>query len=99
MECSTGKAGQGRQYGTPSNGIIGFKDGVKASGREQAPLDITHPSPDERKVIEMAYGNEATKRTDVGGKEGAPPDRIESSGRGRIPSILGDARAQRQEEH
>ena len=58
MEGSTGKAGQGRQYGTPSNGIIGFKDGVKASGREQATLDITHPYPDGRKAVRIAYGNE-----------------------------------------
>ena len=99
VESSTGEAGQGRRDGTPSKGIIGFRDRVKASGREQAALGITNLYPDERKVIEMAYGNEATKRTDVRGKEGAPPDGIESSGRGRIPSILIEARAQWQEEH
>ena len=43
--------------------------------------------------------NEVTKRTDVRGKEGAPPDRIESSGRARIPSILVDARAKWKKEH
>ena len=66
---------------------------VEASGRGLATLGVTVWWAAEQGVEKGDSGLRLRIWTDVRGKEGAPPDRIESSGRGRIPSILVDARA------